>query len=314
MEETIELRELIDIVLKGKWIIIICIITAVLLSATVSFFVMNPAYESKATVSINNGLVAGAAPQPTDFYFNEVITPAAYIERIKSAQIIEQAIQKSGLEQYTVTGVQGNIAVENTANTNLVNVTMKAGSPADAKALLDAVLVTMQDSLLTEIQGRIQEDIKYYAAQSEAEKQNLEVLLKQYRQQAEVLNLPKSLLLDAVISYNNQYILNFDQDRLSEMTDISEQDLIGLNEVSNEVKTTASVYRDYSNKERQLSAFSEVFRVDNKLLTISGPVENEGPISPQPLLNIAIALVIGLIAGTGIVFFRHYWKNSGQQR
>lgn len=313
MEETIDLRELIEIILKGKWIIILCTIVAILVAAIVSFWVINPVYESKATVSVNNGLVAGATPQATDSYFNEVITPAAYMERIKSSQVVEQAIQKSGLDGYTVSGVQGNVVVENTANTNLIAVTMKANSASDAKVLLDALLTTLQESLLAEIQGRIQEDIKYYAAQSETEKENLEVLLKQYRQQAEALNLPKSLLLDAVISYNNQYILNFDQDRLSEIAEISEQDLIGLNEVSNEVKTTASVYRDYSNKERQLSAFSEVFRVDNKLLTISAPVENEGPVSPQPLLNIAIALVIGLMVGTGIVFFRQYWKTSGQQ-
>ncbi|WP_046174536.1 Wzz/FepE/Etk N-terminal domain-containing protein [Domibacillus indicus] len=313
MEETIDLRELIEIVLKGKWVIILCTIVAVIIAAIMSFWVIDPTYESKATVSVNNGLVAGATPQATDSYFNEVITPGAYIERIKSSQIIDLAIQKSNLNKYSVTGVQENMTVENIANTNLVTVKMKANSASDAKALLEALLTTIQESLLTEIQDRIHEDIKYYAAQSETEKENLEVLLKQYRQQAEALNLPKSLLLDAVISYNNQYILNFDQDHLSEMTDISEQDLIELNEVSNEVKTTASVYRDYSNKERQLSAFSEVFRVDNKLLTISAPVESEGPVSPQPLLNIAIALIVGLIAGTGIVLFRHYWKSSGQQ-
>lgn len=313
MEETIDLRELVETIIKGKWIIIVCTVAAILVAAILSFWVIDPAYESKATVSVNNGLVAGATPQATDSYFNEVITPVAYMERIKSSQIVDQAIQISELTAYTVPSVQNNMTLENTANTNLVTVTLKADSARDAKVLLDALLTTMQESLLVEIQGRIQEDITYYAAQSETEKKNLEELLKLYRQQAEALNLPKSLMLDAVISYNNQYILNFDQDRLSDVADMSEQELIGLNEVSNEVKATASVYRDYSSKERQLSAFAEVFRVDNKLLTISAPVESSAPSSPNPLLNIAIALVIGLMAGVMIVFLREYWKNSASR-
>ncbi|OMP66626.1 Wzz/FepE/Etk N-terminal domain-containing protein [Domibacillus epiphyticus] len=310
MEETIELRELITIVLKGKWLIAAITATAVFIAAIASFLIIDPVYSSTATVSVNNGLVPGKAPAETDAYYNEVITPLAYTERVKSPQVIEQAIGKSGLKHYTVDGVQSNLTVENTANTNLVSLTFKGKTAAESKKMLDAILITMQDSLLTEIQGRINEDIEHYATQAEAEKQNLETLLKQYRQQAETLNLPNSLLLDAVISYNNQYMINLDQESLRGMSDISEESLISLNELSNEVKTTAGVYRNYTNLERQLSAFSEIFRVDNKVLTISAPIENDYSISPKPILNMAIALVVGLMLGIGLVFLRHYWKNS----
>lgn len=310
MEETFNIKAMVTILLKGKRLITSCILIAVLIAAVISFFVIDPVYESKVTISVHNGPVTGSAPSETDGYFNEVITPAAYIERVKSAQVIDQAIKKSGLTNYNVSFVQKNLSAENTANTNLVIMRLKAKSPQEAKTLLESIIVTMKESLLTEVQARIQEDIKYYGTQAGVEKKNLELLLKQYRQQAQALNLPKSLLLDTVISYNNQYILTLDQERLSTVADISEEELILLNEVSSEVKTSANIYRDYSNKERQLKAFSEIFRVDNKVLTISAPTENQAPVSLPPALNILIALFVGLLVGTGLVFLRYYWNHT----
>jgi chain length determinant protein (polysaccharide antigen chain regulator) len=310
MEETISLRELVEIILKGKWLITIITTVAVLIAALASFVLIDPVYSAKATVSVNNGLVPGKQPEEMDSYFNEIITPVAYVERVKSPQVIEEAIKKSGLKQYNIGQVQSNLTVENVENTNLVNITLKGTNPSDVKKMLDSILLAVKESLFTEIQKRIKEDSDYFAAQAKVEKENLERLLKEYRQKAQVLQLPPSLLLDAVISYNNQYIINLDQERLQRISSITEKDLISLNELSNEIKSSSEVYRQYTSKEQQLQAFSKIFSVDNKVLTISAPVEPETPDSPKPLLNIAVALVVGLMTGIAAVFFRHYWQES----
>lgn len=310
MEETIELREIIEIILKGKWLIAIITAVAVLIAAVASYAMIDPVYSSKATVSINNGIFGGKASAETDGYYNEVITPATYTERIKSPQLIEQAIKESGLSNYKVKQVQGNLSVETVQNSNLVTLTYEAGNPAEAKKMLESILHVMKTSLYTVIDNQIKEDVKHLEAQIAVEKSSLEGLLKEYRLQAEALNLPVSLVLDSVIAYNNQYIINMDAETLKDVEDIKEQDLIVLNEITSEIKTTAAVYRDYSNQERQLKAFAEIFTIDNKVITISEPVENDDPVSPRPLLNIAIALVIGLMAGVGVVFFRNYWNES----
>jgi chain length determinant protein (polysaccharide antigen chain regulator) len=310
MEETISLRELIEIILKGKWLITIITTVAVLISALASFLWIDPVYSAKATVSVNNGLVPGKQPEETDSYFNEIITPAAYIERVKSPQVIEAAIKKSKLEQYNIGQVQSNLTVENVQNTNVVNITLKGKNPSDAKKMLDSILLAVKESLFMEIQKRIKEDSDHFATQAKVEKEKLERLLKEYRQKAQALQLPPSLLLDAVISYNNQYIINLDQERLQGISSITEKDLISLNELSNEIKSSSEFYRQYTSKEQQLQAFSKIFSVDNKILTISAPVEPETPDSPKPLLNIAVAFVVGLMTGIGVVFFRHYWRES----
>lgn len=48
-------------------------------------------------------------------------------------------------------------------------------------------------------------------------------------------------------------------------------------------------------------------------VTILAPAvvsENPSPIKPQPLLNVAIALIVGLMAGVGIAFLLEYFNNT----
>jgi capsular polysaccharide biosynthesis protein len=54
-----------------------------------------------------------------------------------------------------------------------------------------------------------------------------------------------------------------------------------------------------------------IMNVDNvKILAPAVLKENSSPIKPKPLLNIAIALVVGLMAGVGIAFLLEYLDNT----
>ena len=94
MEETIDLRELVAILAKGKWLIAAVTAVAVIAAALVSYLVMKPVYSTSATVSVDNGLVEEKELSDTDRYLKEVITPAIYTERIKNVEVIEAAIKE----------------------------------------------------------------------------------------------------------------------------------------------------------------------------------------------------------------------------
>lgn len=55
----------------------------------------------------------------------------------------------------------------------------------------------------------------------------------------------------------------------------------------------------------------EIMNVDNvSILAKAVVVDNQSPIKPQPLMNIAIALVVGLMLGVGIAFLLEYLDNT----
>jgi capsular polysaccharide biosynthesis protein len=55
----------------------------------------------------------------------------------------------------------------------------------------------------------------------------------------------------------------------------------------------------------------EIMSVDNvHILAKATVAENQAPVKPQPLLNIAIALVVGLMAGVGLAFLLEYLDNT----
>ena len=56
---------------------------------------------------------------------------------------------------------------------------------------------------------------------------------------------------------------------------------------------------------------SKLMRIDNiTILSKAELADNPVPIKPQPVLNIAIALVVGLMAGVGLAFLLEYMDNT----
>lgn len=54
-----------------------------------------------------------------------------------------------------------------------------------------------------------------------------------------------------------------------------------------------------------------LMNIDNVNILAKAEVgENQSPVKPQPLLNIAIALVVGLMAGVGLAFLLEYLDNT----
>lgn len=66
--------------------------------------------------------------------------------------------------------------------------------------------------------------------------------------------------------------------------------------------TTAEVFK---------KEIKNIMNVDNVSILAEASVgEHQSPVKPQPLLNIAIALVVGLMAGVGIAFLLEYLDNT----
>jgi capsular polysaccharide biosynthesis protein len=87
----------------------------------------------------------------------------------------------------------------------------------------------------------------------------------------------------------------------SQVVNISVQDQ-ELDKAVAIANTTASVFQ------REIS---KIMNVDNvSVLAKATVTEGQSPIKPRPLINIAIALVIGLMTGVGVSFVLYYLDNT----
>ncbi|KKK38711.1 capsular biosynthesis protein [Mesobacillus campisalis] len=116
-------------------------------------------------------------------------------------------------------------------------------------------------------------------------------------------------ILDLVI---NELNLNMTAQQLSERIAVgSEKDSQVVNlSVQNEsaetaaqiANTTASVFQ------REISNIMNVNNVS--ILAEASVLEGQAPVKPTPILNIMVALVVGLMLGTGLAFLLDYFDNT----
>src|SRR5690554_4949022 len=100
MKEEINLREIIESVWNGKWIIAVLTIIAMLISGIVSFFIIEPTYEAISTIRLGNngeGQVAGQ-----QLYLN------SYAESVRTDVAISRLIEKLKLDidKYSINSIR----------------------------------------------------------------------------------------------------------------------------------------------------------------------------------------------------------------
>lgn len=116
-------------------------------------------------------------------------------------------------------------------------------------------------------------------------------------------------ILDKVIK---QEKLNMSAGALNELITVgSEQDSQVVNiTVQNEDPQKAADIANAIAKTFQ-TEISKIMNVDNVTIITQAQIgENPSPIEPKPVLNMAIALVVGLMAGIGIAFLLEYLDNT----
>lgn len=75
----------------------------------------------------------------------------------------------------------------------------------------------------------------------------------------------------------------------------------------------AEVAAQIANKTAEvfMEKVKKFMKVDNVTILAQADVtENPAPIKPRPLLNVAIAIVVGLMAGVGLAFLLEYFNNT----
>lgn len=303
MEEEISLRELIEMLLKWKWMIIGITAAAVVVAAVVSFFVLPEVYTASATVEIkppvtikvpaigaddvlkNDNIIIMDSAAYRDLTVTRAVTPEDIKLQVADPEFLELVSKKTGhdlsAEDVSVEnnqiagGTDANAAAAGTAAaTKFLDIKVSADSPKAAAAGANTIAEELPKQLV-----KITND--------EQEKEN-EALT------AQIASIEKQLkqAQAATNTQGSSIEAKKAEAKLSSLEDIYTGLLIELeeNEAIKSIETPG----------------------ENPFL-ISPAVAPAAPVKPRKMFNVAIAAVLGVMAGIFLAFFLEYWKNSAPE-
>lgn len=302
MEETIELRELINIVWRGKWLIAGLTTLFVLLAGVLSWFVLPEQYDSKATVQVasevqDTGIMSS--------YVAAEFTPVIFTQRIKNPTLMNEALDEARIDEKFDAD---RLSVNTQANTNLVELKYTSASPEDAQEQLTLFIKKTKDRMNLSVKNTLTELEKTYTSESKHLSGEIEALVGRYNEKIASNGLPEILIMQTLIG--SQIITPVTDQQLNALTKLDGTLHNELMQMQAQIESKSAEYRRVLDKYQSVKTGLDSFRPDPFIRQIVDPTLAENPSAPSKLLNVAIALIIGLMAGLGIVFFREYWKNS----
>ena len=146
MEETISLKEIVDVLKKRMKMILLITVIAAAISGVVSFFVLTPIYQSSTQLLVNQ---SQSDQQYVDV--NQVRTNVelinTYNEIIKSPFILDKVIDELSLEQ-THAELNGQLYVTSAQNSQVIEVTVEDPNPRKAAEIANGIASVFQTEIV----------------------------------------------------------------------------------------------------------------------------------------------------------------------
>ncbi|MEG6570856.1 YveK family protein, partial [Thermoanaerobacterium thermosaccharolyticum] len=181
MEEEISLRELLEIIWKGRKLIVSVTIISVLIAGILSFFVIKPTYEASTTLSVsdvtpqtgffgsnttvvlpnqntNDGsmIQSDTADKDLSYLLSSILkyqdmTVNTYKEEVKNPQVLLDTIKQLKLDpkKYTLDNFKNEIDVQAIDNTNLITITVKESDPELAAKIADTIASNFKSYIIS---------------------------------------------------------------------------------------------------------------------------------------------------------------------
>ncbi|SNS43785.1 Uncharacterized protein involved in exopolysaccharide biosynthesis [Anaerovirgula multivorans] len=246
--EEISLRELIETLLKRKTLIIGITIVSILMAGIVSFFMLDPVYETRMVLMASHYADRLQSTQIQGEGIDNILSslsklPAmtleTYREQIKAPRIMRATIADLGLEEeYDIENLADAITLETTKDTNLITIKMQHADPERAAEIVNKV----GENFVTFVSDKAKEHAttssKYVETQMEIEKEKLEESLEELKeflsQPRGVSELEKELeaRLEQITSYKTRLTdLQIRQEALKAAIPVAERESKDTNKI-----------------------------------------------------------------------------------
>lgn len=189
--EEISLREIIEILWGGKWIIAVVTAFFMVASGILSFFVLDPEYEAKSTLMVQN---IDSKPTPKGNSVEEMLASLAeypsltidtYQVQISSQVIMRKVVKELELDsKYGITwrDLKTIVSVNVPKNTNLMEITVKHSDPQLAASIVNAVARHFSQFVTEQSKKQISKSVVYIEEQLKQEEQNFKEIEQEWKE------------------------------------------------------------------------------------------------------------------------------------
>ncbi len=180
--DQINLRELIETLLRGKWIIIGITVLAIVLSVVASFAIQPKLYQAKTVLMASPIDLAGAKKADGDLveYLTKfpTLTIDTYLQQIVAPEVLQATAEKLDLrgssgKPINPEGLRGSITVNHVKDTNLLEVSVRRESPQEAAQIADTLAASFIDFITENTQRMGQQAVELIEDRLVTEEANL---------------------------------------------------------------------------------------------------------------------------------------------
>lgn len=327
MEKEINLREIIEVLFKGKWIILICMVILAVLVGLISMFIIPPKYESNAIVNVSNVNKEGQA---------DTFNLESLYESILSDASINSLIEdlKLNSSKYSINSIRKNIQIQILSNgsgmkinavgtdsnltTNIVNYL--------AYEMAKKIEITGLSKDIVEQQNKLKE-VKDSITKTNSELSEAENQLKLIpeKQQVDQVVTDSPLISSITVDSSSDIAkLKLQSEELNPAYTLLQSQVatisINLTKLRTEEQLITARLKEYSEKISEIEVQIQQEKLSLKSLDrlldgsiavfISPAIQTDEPINPNTVLLVIMGGLVGGVIGIISVFLRQYMRNA----
>ena len=307
-EEVISLREIIETVLRGKWIIIGITSVFTVLAIIYSFFITNPVYESKATILVSN------IEQPIgnlNEYVNNATSTNIVVSVMQSPEVIEKTIDDLNLERSVSSLLNSLTLSTNESNESLIELRLQGTDYDNLSKIIDQLIMNTKDVITGRVNTYISSYENLYYEKINEEQAQLSEFIQEYNELEDAYGLPLLVLFQQNAS-GSEYVLEANEDLLSELRELDKATQIEYEQISNRIDQANNRVQEFFVNYNNAVTAQSLELIDERINVFSEAFTGSSPVKPNKVLNTAVAFVLGLMVSIGFIFLRAYWTGSNK--
>lgn len=316
--EELTLRELIDIILREKWIIALVTALCVLVTGVYSFYIAQPVYEVKTRFVVAPVRLSGSdsvsaqinvpedGGQDSGGIIKSIASDLMIIKNINSTVSALLSDYELNMDVYKY---------ELTSPTMLQRAIDELNLPLDWRGLKSKVGVAPMKDASNKDTSTIEVTVNYNNPEVAVNIANF--LYTEFDKKVNQRILDKSGAATRFITAQKDVEMQKYLDavaRMSELEEIRAESIENQKEYDDLKHKAALAKKTYEAYHNKLDEFEKEILVRENLpvvRVVMSPYMPTNPIAPKKALNVAVAAMLGLMAGIFLAFFKDYWANSG---